>query len=206
MNRNKFNRISFKKKDWIKGVFIGSTLSILILLAACSPKVGTNLLNFFFDGIPEKIKSDSVAISLVIVTDSIKNNTQFVVQPVAPELYYHTPYKERACSKCHDAETPGKITSSQNKICYACHEDFQKKYIALHGPVAGGFCTACHAPHLSENKNLLLRSGQDLCLNCHSIDQVMMNVAHVNIGKEDCRKCHNPHGGSNNFILKLVKN
>ena len=204
MWRETFHRTNLKKNRK-KGMFIFLILFLLLLLADCSPKVGSNLLNFFIDGVPERNK-DTVATSLAVITDTIKENTQAVIQPPAREVFYHTPYKERACSKCHTAETPGKINSSQEKICYACHDDFKKTYTSIHGPVAGGFCTACHAPHLSDNKNLLLRSGQELCLNCHSPDLVMTNVAHKNIGKDDCKECHDPHGGSDHSILKPVKN
>jgi predicted CXXCH cytochrome family protein len=206
MCRWTFHRRFFNKKGRITQISVLSILVLFILLVDCSPKVGSNLLNFLVDGVPEKKNKDSVVTSVAIVSDSIKDISQTAIQPPAPEVYYHAPYKERACSKCHTAETPGKINTSQEKICYSCHDDFKNTFSTIHGPVAGGFCTACHAPHVSDNKNMLIRSGQDICLKCHSQEQVMANIVHAKIGKDDCRECHDPHGGNDHFILKLVKN
>ena len=175
---------------------------LMLLLVACAPKIKTSVLNFFFDGVPANRKKDSAAITSIVATDSLKQNTKIAAQQELPGLYYHKPYKERACTKCHSTELPGKITSSQDEICYSCHTDFRKKYNFVHGPVAGGFCTTCHAPHFSEQKHLLQRIGQELCFKCHVREQVMSGKTHVDIGDTDCTGCHNPHGGNDHFILK----
>lgn len=171
---------------------------LALIITACSPKVGNNMLKFFFDGVPEKIRQDSVVTTTV--SDTVGNISKIAVPEVNAETYYHTPYKEGACTKCHDREAPGKTTFSQNEFCYICHTDYQKKYKFVHGPVAAGFCTACHAPHLSDNKKLLLNRGQAICVNCHTLNQVMKNINHADIGYASCTECHNPHGGSDRYL------
>jgi predicted CXXCH cytochrome family protein len=182
-------------------------LSLLAIFVACAPRASTKMLQFFFDGVPENQKKDSVVISsntgmvlVEVVNDSTKTNI-LAPQASSTTTYFHTPYKEKACSKCHNIDDPGKKSYGQEELCNTCHTDLQTKYSRLHGPVASGFCTACHAPHFSENKNLLLRKGQDLCTFCHEIRQVMKNETHAEIGKDNCTECHNPHGGSSRFIL-----
>ena len=196
LHRILINKVS-KKKITVAWVI----LILIAIFAACSPKAGSGFLKFMFDGVPEKNKKDSITTSVVLVPDPLKTNDKVVVQQDTATVYYHPPYKERACNKCHTAEAPGKTTFSQDEICYTCHTDFQKKYSFVHGPVAGGFCTECHAPHFSGNKKLLVRTGQELCLNCHTKNLIMKNEVHADIGKDNCTECHNPHGGSDRFIL-----
>lgn len=206
VNRRRY-RILYRLIEIKNGIAHFLILSLIIFFVACSPRSGINILKFFFDGVPAKQKKDSIIISSTtglivfeLINDSIKTNA-LVAQVASQGLFYHTPYKEKACGKCHNADTPGKTSYAQDGICNTCHTDFQTKYTRIHGPVAGGFCTSCHAPHFSENKNLLVRKGQDLCIYCHEIDQVMKNDTHADIGKDNCTECHNPHGGSSRFIL-----
>jgi predicted CXXCH cytochrome family protein len=174
---------------------------LALIVTACSPKMGNGVLKFFFDGVPEKNSKDSV-ITTTAFLDTVHKNTNIVAPQVTAETYYHPPYKERACTKCHNGDVPGKTTFSQGDVCYSCHTDFQKKYEIVHGPVAGGFCTTCHSPHYSSNKKLLLNKGQAICLNCHTQSQVMKNSSHADIGDASCTECHNPHGGSDRYFSK----
>jgi predicted CXXCH cytochrome family protein len=175
----------------------------IIIIAACSPKSGSGLLKFMFDGVPERKGLDSSKTLIVSSsTDSSKLGTKTnSTAAVQSNLFIHPPYKERACNQCHNPETPGKMPFSQDEACYKCHDDFQKKYAFVHGPVAGGFCTTCHAPHFSDNKKLLISKGQDLCLKCHDIVQVLKNKDHEEIGKTNCTECHNPHGGNDKYLM-----
>lgn len=196
LNRILINKVS-KRKITVAWVI----LILIAIFAACSPKAGSGFLKFMFDGVPDKNPKDSVVTSLIIVSDSSKKNPIVSVQPDdVSGIFYHTPYKDRACAKCHNADVPDKIAFSQDEFCYSCHEDFQKKYSFIHGPVAGGFCTACHSPHYSDNKKLLVRKGQELCLNCHTKDLIMQNEEHPDIEKTICTECHNPHGGSDRYL------
>lgn len=166
----------------------------LALLAACSPKTGGGVLRFFFDGVPEKKRQDSL-LRLAKTTDSV-NRQQDTMNAMAATGYLHPPYKQRACSKCHTGDAPGKPVYNQDAVCYTCHENYTVKYEFVHGPVAAGFCTTCHAPHYSDNKKLLIRKGQALCLDCHDRELVFKNETHAEIGTTTCTECHNPHGGT----------
>ena len=200
MFNKKINRTSIKKIYKSKYTIVGLILFVIVLLAACSPNAGSGFLKFMFDGVPDKPVKESVTDSALSVVDSSNTNLLVKVESSASGLFYHTPYKDRACTKCHSTEAPGKIIYAQDEYCYSCHEDFQKKYSILHGPVAGGFCTACHAPHFSDNKKLLIRKGQDICLLCHAKELIMQNEVHTDIGNTICTECHNPHGGSDRYL------
>lgn len=182
-----------------------SILTIMIL-AGCSPKSDSGVLSFFFDGVPKPSAKEN--------TENT-GNTETIHKPdttllaavsdslAGPSMIIHKPYFNRQCESCHDnSGTSSRTAESQTGICYKCHKDFQEKYSNQHGPVAAGYCTACHAPHESENKDLLKRKGQAMCLLCHSEDQVKKNKAHTTISDQDCTQCHNPHGGSNSYFLQ----
>lgn len=168
----------------ISGIIVFS-----IIIYGCSKDISYKTLTFFFDGVPDtnsvKIKEDTLNLTSDAVTagDLLK----------APETnrVVHPPFKDKDCSICH---YEGTFTLPQPKLCYQCHDDFATKYPFLHGPVAGGYCTACHHPHMGEKK-LLLREGQDLCLHCHDRERVLKNESHDGIENTNCTECHNPHGG-----------
>jgi predicted CXXCH cytochrome family protein len=186
-----------KNQRWFY-FFAGLVFILALIVTACSPKMGNGTLKFFFDGVPEKPKQDSLVTTAV--SDTANKTTRVAVPSGNTETYYHAPYKDGACTKCHDSEAPGKTTFSQGEFCYNCHTDFQKKYEVVHGPVAAGFCTACHAPHLSNNKKLLLNKGQAICVNCHTLKQITKYGSHEDIGNASCTECHNPHGGSDRYL------
>ena len=86
-------------------------------------------------------------------------------------------------------------------LCYMCHEDLTSVYPVLHGPVGGGYCTACHDPHSSKAGSLLRFNGRDLCLYCHVEKEVLKNEIHEGLEEMACSDCHNPHGGEDmNFL------
>jgi predicted CXXCH cytochrome family protein len=196
LNKNSIRKINNKDR-----IVVWLIVVLVTLLMACSEKVGSGFVKFIFDGVPDKNKKDTVTAALKSTPDSSKKILKVAAKPAEPELYFHPPYKEKACTKCHNDATPGKIVFPQHLVCYTCHEDFKKKYAYVHGPVDGGFCTGCHTPHLSKNKKLLARTGQELCLNCHTKKDILQNEAHADIGSTSCMECHNPHGGSDRFIL-----
>ena len=112
---------------------------------------------------------------------------------------FHEPYASKECDICHDKTAMGQLTDSQPDLCYMCHSDFTQEFNFLHGPVAGGYCTACHNPHMSKSKSLLIRTGQELCLYCHDSNQIYKNENHEGIEDYNCTECHNPHGGDNKY-------
>ena len=109
----------------------------------------------------------------------------------------------RSCGDCHEAAaTPHpqkglrtfRLAQEGSELCKMCHTiKADQKY--MHGPVAVGDCTSCHAPHASDNKALLLKKGNDLCFTCHGAiqDETKKKVVHDAL-QEGCTSCHSPHG------------
>ena len=172
---------------------------LLFILFSCSPKVSHSVLSFFFDGVPDNNKiSAQKQPALNVIQDTTKQNQKLKIKN---QKFFHPPYAENKCDVCHDKESMGKVLEPLPGLCYKCHDDFEAKYPIKHGPVAGGFCTACHSPHFTENAKLLLRKGQQLCLYCHSSTDLLKNPAHKDIGETNCIECHNPHGGKEKYFL-----
>jgi predicted CXXCH cytochrome family protein len=159
------------------------------------------MLTFFFDGVPvhDSIDSDS---SIVGSVDN-SNSDVFRANPIMTKADYvvHYPYQEKECLSCHDENSKSELIAKQPDLCYMCHDDFSKIYKYLHGPVAAGYCTACHNPHMSKEQKLLTRSGQQVCLYCHETKDIFKNENHKDIAEAECTICHNPHGGGNKFLL-----
>lgn len=197
--KSKYPNNNSRMKYRILHLFLFLTL---ILLIGCSPKTGSGVLCFFFDGVPNC--KDSINDIKVVVIPVPDTTAVIAGKPFGkgPDYVIHSPYMKRECTACHDNSAASSIVSySQSSICYKCHTDFKNKYQYVHGPVAGGYCTACHTPHESEIAKLLKRKGQELCLLCHTSAQIMKDKAHATIGDSDCTKCHNPHGGSTRSLL-----
>lgn len=155
-------------------------------------------MSTLFDGVPDPNAKPLLTLKTdTLKTDSLSldaSNTQ-----VPGSSVIHEPYKSNDCSNCH---VDGAFTTKQPELCYQCHEDFNKKFKYLHGPVASGGCTACHNPHMSDYKKLLLREGQQLCYYCHDSKDVLKNEAHLDLNGTNCTECHNPHGGEDKYIFK----
>ncbi len=177
---------------------------ILLFLAvafifSCSPKSDYKTLSFFFDGVPDPDKQDSIA-----QADSIRlaeRQELTFTKVVKTEFVLHPPYQEKECENCHDKGQMGKLLEPLPGLCYQCHESFGDQYKVVHGPVDAGFCIKCHSPHMSKNDFMLLRTGQDLCLDCHMAKDVFKNEVHADIEDANCTECHNPHGGDDRFMF-----
>ncbi|MEI7897081.1 MAG: cytochrome c3 family protein [bacterium] len=180
-----------------------ATVFFSLNFSGCSSRHSHKTLAFFFDGVPPA-QGEKTAIS---GNDSIhKTDSAGLKGTLAKvdnnKIFYHQPYKLRECSSCHDQSAMGKFLKPQPMLCYQCHEDFSRKYKVLHGPVASGYCTACHEAHTGNYPKLIKRAGQQLCLYCHNTDQVFKNEAHKDIEDTTCTKCHNPHGSTDRKMLK----
>lgn len=175
-------------------IFIFIFISGIIFLS-CSKEIQYKTLTFFFDGVPDTTVTVSKKDTLVAVASQPMEN--MVMKAPETNKVVHPPYRERACENCH---SEGSLTLPQPQLCYQCHDDFATKYAYVHGPVGGGYCTACHHPHMGE-KYLLLRKGHDLCLFCHDKEMVFKNEVHSDIGDTYCTECHNPHGGQEKYMF-----
>jgi predicted CXXCH cytochrome family protein len=114
----------------------------------------------------------------------------------------HYPFGEGECKSCHNEQSLGSMLASQPGLCYLCHQDLGDQYNYLHGPVAGGYCTACHDPHRSTKEKLLRFTGDELCLYCHRAESVLKSETHEGLEGMLCTDCHNPHGGEDNYIFQ----
>lgn len=183
---------------------IASVLLIILamgLLDQCAPRTGRSLLTIFFDGVPV---ADSAEMDPVGADSLLTDSVGHVVEAAAERedaMLAHYPYEERECAACHDQRSLGDMVEPEPGLCYVCHEDFGDAYAYLHGPVAGGYCTACHDPHMSENEKLLRHTGEQLCLYCHQSEDVLQNEMHQDLEGMACTDCHNPHGGEDRFIF-----
>ena len=174
----------------------------IILLSQCSPHAGKSVLNLFFDGVPE---SDSSQLADTDRVDMVSDSGAYaleVLSSIEPEDIVHYPYEEGDCASCHDKLSLGSMVEPQPGLCYICHEDLAGIYNYLHGPVAGGYCTACHDPHRSDNEYLLKLTGDELCFYCHKQESVLKNEMHQDLDGMACMDCHNPHGGEDKYIFQ----
>lgn len=175
---------------------------IIIYFSGCSTTRRNNVLSFFFDGVPEPTEELTYYSGDSLNRGDSANSAGMIAPEIVPQFVYHVPVKEKQCDACHDHTTMGKLTMPQPDLCYQCHDNFSEIFRSLHGPVAGGYCTACHDPHMSAADSLLVRTGQSLCLFCHNSTQVLINEVHQDISDTECTICHNPHGGDDRFMLR----
>lgn len=174
----------------------------VILLSQCSPHAGKSVLRFFFDGVPE---SDSIVLVETERVDILSDSGLFAMDVHVsndPKGFTHYPYGENECAFCHNEQSLGQMVEPQPGLCYSCHEDLSGNYKYLHGPVAGGYCTACHDPHRSEHEHLLKLTGEGLCFYCHREESVLKNEMHQDLEGMRCSDCHNAHGGDDKYIFQ----
>ena len=174
----------------------------VLLMSQCSPHAGKSMLHFFFDGVPE---SDGAALSDSKPPGPRPDTSALTFETLAAlerEENMHYPYGEKECAMCHDERSLGDMVEPMPGRCYLCHEDLAGSFNYLHGPVAGGYCTACHDPHRSENDHLLRFTGMDLCFYCHRQSGVLKNEMHQDLEGMKCLDCHNAHGGDDKYIFQ----
>ena len=93
----------------------------------------------------------------------------------------HPPFAQRDCTACHESEFSNAMRGKPGEVCFNCHKELQKTFLAgkvKHQPVDEGDCISCHNPHHSPNKNLLVAKGNDLCLTCHDDPLSNMKFKH----------------------------
>lgn len=190
--------MTYPGKIWFGLLVFGG----LLLLSQCSPHAGKSVLRVFFDGVPEPDSTTIVVVNPEGVQPDTSGSAEAIIALAIPENSVHYPYDERDCAACHNEKSLGSMVESQPGLCYICHEDLSEQFNYLHGPVAGGYCTACHDPHMSENQKLLRITGDELCLHCHEKESVLRNEMHEGLEGMLCTDCHNPHGGEDKYIFQ----
>ena len=206
-HKEMFYRIIIRKITLLKSSCFFSSVFIILLVnvLGCSPASKHKTLALFFDGVPDPLENQTTNIP-----DSAGQPSKFTGKNKIPDRaeiassVFHPPYRQKKCGVCHDQGAMGKLKNIQTVVCYQCHEDFSEKYKKVHGPVGGGYCTACHSPHMSDNQFLLKRSSQQVCLFCHDSGKVLGNLAHKEIANTNCTECHNPHGGDDRLMLNKM--
>lgn len=166
---------------------------LCLALVSCSQNKRVSVLSFFFDGVPESSENSEITPGDSLLFDQAGTDTLSIAS-AGPSMFYHEPYQKKQCMACHDKNAVSELINEEPQLCYSCHENFNKKYEKLHGPVDFGFCIVCHEPHMSENEHLQIKAGNALCFPCHVSYEVKQPDTHIEIGDELCSKCHNPHG------------
>jgi|Deesub1362B_J571_1020462.scaffolds.fasta_scaffold00651_9 predicted CXXCH cytochrome family protein len=197
-NINKNQQIGRKKKK-ISGQF-ALLLFVFFFFLSCSPVTRYRVLSFFFDGVPDPRKKEEQQPTRAVNADSVLAKLRQRVL-AKEKWFFHPPYRERQCDACHSVQSSQRLVEDQKSLCFQCHDDFSETYPILHGPIAGGFCTACHNPHRTKFERLLIRKGQEICTYCHEWGDIRENEVHQEIGETVCTECHNPHGGEDRFLL-----
>ncbi len=178
---------------------------IIFLVACCSLSCSSEkkfkILSTLFDGVPEPESSESAMADSLAADSSTASPVSVATRRKQPEIFFHYPFLEKACDSCHGRTAGNQLNEEPPDLCYSCHDDFREDLRLLHGPVAGGLCTACHNPHRADYPKLLFAKGQDVCLKCHDSHAVFANEIHAEIEKTSCIECHNPHGGNEDFFL-----
>ena len=164
----------------------------------------------------------------------------------------HAPvFRAESCSICHRvhaAKSRPLLVTDEKELCLTCHgQDNHTRSkplrniareiegaVRLHGPVASGECSPCHAPHGSSAPRLLRanypggpyapyrQSTYALCFGCH--DQAMLNsartvsdtrfrdgdrnlhVLHVADPRKGrtCTACHGTHAGTGSGLIRTT--
>jgi predicted CXXCH cytochrome family protein len=157
-------------------------------------------------------------------------------------------YRENSCGVCHTGHSshgPDLLLAPEKELCLSCHgqDDFSRSKplrnigreiegkAHLHGPVAEGKCSPCHAPHGSPFFRLLREDypsgpyafnskSYPICFECH--DRSMLdspkatdmtgfrsssqNLHYVHAIDHQkgrvCTICHASHGSANHGLIK----
>lgn len=192
-------------KGFILPVMLAVAVASYLLLTGCSNARHHKTLAFFFDGVPDPADSARHSSDTLAKPSKFSGANRPPRRDEVQTLVVHPPYKQQKCATCHEMAATGQAHKKQPELCYGCHADFGKKFPTLHGPVASGYCTACHNPHMSQNKMLLQRAGRALCLNCHEEAPLLLMPVHRESVSAICTECHDPHGGDGLNLLKKAE-
>ena len=174
---------------------LGLALLLTVPLGCSTPRERYKVLSFFFDGVPNPDAPPKKIVAAVVDTED---------KPVlnATVISRHKPYEERKCAVCHSS-AKGEIQEfgKAYEACVKCHKKVTTGRPRMHGPVAVGACSFCHAPHESIYPALLKDSPAKVCRNCHEQALLSAIPQHAE-GQKNCITCHYGHGGNERYFLK----
>lgn len=172
-------------------------LGAMLLVAACNnPDQQHNVLNFFFDGVPDPNAQPETQ-----TADPKLPGKRKSFEPVSLKRYLHEPYALKDCSDCHKSNRSQALLKPEPQLCYDCHGRILKKMTFVHKPAAEGNCKVCHLAHESPYIGLLPKPEIDLCHDCHEPDKMKVLPAHADMGQQTCGVCHDPHGSTRKGLL-----
>ena len=122
--------------------------------------------------------------------------------------FTHGPFASDECTTCHDLQQSsgftqradgmesapsstsdlaegGRLRMPVDELCVHCHTDYSVDVLEVpdswvHGPVASGWCIACHQPHSSVNSRLVTYDPPArLCGTCHVRSSLVDNPKHI---------------------------
>jgi predicted CXXCH cytochrome family protein len=122
-------------------------------------------------------------------------------QKGAENFRSHAPVSQGQCSKCHSphaADYDKILRQSEQKLCFACHQDVSRAHdnaAVQHKPLIEGKCTSCHTAHGSPYARILKQNQPKLCLACHpAVAEFWIEGEYHEPATKDCLQCHNSHG------------
>ena len=160
-------------------------MAALGLASGCSIETRHKMLTFFFTGVPapgeEQVKGEEASIPVETALARKRVRREFFQEP---PFFTHGPYGAGQCEKCHavTASKPFRAEAAEaikaaavpdrksigprlavplKELCLTCHGDkaytlAQAQGLWMHGPVANGWCVACHSPHRAACQYMLL--------------------------------------------------
>jgi len=204
-----------------------SALLAAAFFAGCDRYARHRVLTFFFTGVPPLDDGKKGAEKARAEKPPGEKAPPKRRPVVVATRFSHGPYASGACYYCHQtSETggfrglgkkeeakgalakggivPGKLVAPLRELCVGCHETKSAAAAAraglwTHGPVAAGYCTACHAPHAGPEPFFLAKKAEAVCAGCHAGGFIRNATLHE--GKTDCLSCHNPHFGRSASLL-----
>ncbi len=213
-------------------VFACALTAALGLPSGCSTETHYQMLTFFFTGVPapgeEQAASKEAEKPAGAAPASKRTRREFFQEP---QFFVHGPYGAGQCDRCHavaaskpfrteaaEAIKPAaaperksigpRLAAPLKELCLTCHSDMaytvaQAQGLWMHGPVANGWCVACHSPHRSARQYMLLgKNNVELCTGCHRKPDLLQTAAHQKEPEAGCLACHNPHLGRSASLLK----
>jgi len=185
-------------KGGVLAAFIAAG-AILVLLG-CSTETRSRLMHFFFE-YPEPMSTGEPAEQRPDVAPQARLPEQAEEPTIASR---HTPFVERQCGSCHEADAGQAPRAEFMVACRICHSPYFQYQRYAHAPVVSSDCQVCHVMHLSPHKALLKASQAILCTDCHAAhaDESALTTYHRGIDRWDCTACHDAHFGDSPALLK----
>lgn len=126
-------------------------------------------------------------------------------EPAAPAAVPVAAQPAAAPAAAEPARRPAAPTTAipaTGCVTAECHPGV-KEHRAVHAPVAGNGCDACHTLVDPEKHTFSYpRTKTEMCTFCHKMDLTGAAVIHKPLTTGDCLQCHSPHGANGKQFLR----